>query len=342
MPYAASLEDLLVILEEKNHIKAQAVSRNKRRIEFGLHSVGIKIHCIGDGAPFMPLIQRVGGMEKLELNMYRHTQASLCMVLPPVGSARTAIQLLECIESFVNWPLFGNPAVQLQVCSPLRLDPRRSAMLAIGHYLLLGALWKYEPDMFNMTASHDGHYCRGEHLVIYDAGGFERNFEWWERHPSLQAHGNRLLKNLLRLPRTNRIVHSKLPFKEGRTDILAVREKRSIENINFLATLLAHAEYEGRVGYWKQLGRQLEADMERLLTEHHLTGLLEAPWVQSGKDKKRQKKFLDALQELIAYANESAVKVRNGGILQQMRTLAHSYRGEIMAQSIEAIGGVRT
>jgi hypothetical protein len=35
--------------------------------------------------------------------------ASLCLVLPPMGSARSAILLLECVEQFVESVLFSNP-----------------------------------------------------------------------------------------------------------------------------------------------------------------------------------------------------------------------------------------
>jgi hypothetical protein len=54
---------------------------------------------------------------------------------PMVGNARSAILLLECLEEFIGAKLFNNPEIQLQVCSPGRLDPRRSALLAIGFYL---------------------------------------------------------------------------------------------------------------------------------------------------------------------------------------------------------------
>src|SRR6516164_3322602 len=59
-------------------------------------------------------------------NYYKHSHASLCLVLPPVGSTRSAILLLECIEHFIGSALFSNPEIQIQVCSPGRLGARRS------------------------------------------------------------------------------------------------------------------------------------------------------------------------------------------------------------------------
>ena len=77
-----------------------------------------------------------GGAQKiLDVNYYKNSHASLCLVLPPVGSAHSAILLLECIEHFIGSALFSNPEIQIQVCSPGRLGARRSALLAIGFYL---------------------------------------------------------------------------------------------------------------------------------------------------------------------------------------------------------------
>src|SRR5262249_49096027 len=74
-------------------------------------------------SPTMPNDERLGGAHKiLDVNSYKHSHASLCLVLPPVGSARSAILLLECIEHFIGSTLFSNPKIQIQVCSPGRLD----------------------------------------------------------------------------------------------------------------------------------------------------------------------------------------------------------------------------
>ena len=170
------------ILHDRAPAKTDALALQRRRVEHGLLSVGLKIHCLGNGSQFSSLVERLGGASKvLEINMYKHSQASLCLVLPPVGNARAAILLLECIERFTGSALFANQKIQIQVCSPGRLDARRSAFLAIGFYLGSDTLRRYALGDLETTASRDWHYQRGQRLVIYDAGGdFERGFEWWE------------------------------------------------------------------------------------------------------------------------------------------------------------------
>src|SRR5205823_11072109 len=134
-----------------------AVARQRRRVEHGLLSVGLKIHCLGNGGQFSSLVKCLGGASKvLEINMYRHSQASLCLVLPPVSNARAAILLLECIEGFTRSALFGNPEIQIQVCSPGRLDARRSALLAIGFYLGSDTLRRYALGDLETTVSKGG------------------------------------------------------------------------------------------------------------------------------------------------------------------------------------------
>jgi hypothetical protein len=92
-------------------------------------------------------------------------------VLPPVGSARSAILLLECIEHFIGSALFSNPEIQIQVCSPGRLGARRSALLAIGFYLGSDTLRRYTlGDLATSFAEHQ-RYPRGKRLVLYDADG---------------------------------------------------------------------------------------------------------------------------------------------------------------------------
>ena len=125
--YGYSFEDLLALLHGQAPAKVDAVARHHRRVEHGCLSVGLKIHCLGDGNQFSTLVQGLGGAQKiLDVNYYKHCHASLCLVLPPVGSARSAILLLECIEHFIGSALFSNSEIQIQVCSPGRLDARRS------------------------------------------------------------------------------------------------------------------------------------------------------------------------------------------------------------------------
>jgi hypothetical protein len=46
VPYGCKLEDLLAILHDRAPAKADAVVLQRRRVEHGLLSVGLKIHCL--------------------------------------------------------------------------------------------------------------------------------------------------------------------------------------------------------------------------------------------------------------------------------------------------------
>ena len=95
MSYRYSFEDLLALLHGRAPAKVDAVALHRRRVEHGHLSVGLKIHCLGGGSQFSTLVEGLGGAQKiLDVNYYKHRHASLCLVLPPVGSARSAIHLL--------------------------------------------------------------------------------------------------------------------------------------------------------------------------------------------------------------------------------------------------------
>jgi hypothetical protein len=84
--YRYSFEDLLVLLHGRAPAKVDAVALHRRRVEHGRLSVGLKIHCLGDGRQFSALVEGLGGAQKvLNLNYYKHSDASLCLVLPPRG-----------------------------------------------------------------------------------------------------------------------------------------------------------------------------------------------------------------------------------------------------------------
>jgi hypothetical protein len=294
--------------------------------------VGLKIHCLGDGSQFSTLVEGLGGAQKiLDVNYYKHSLASLCLVLPPVGSAGSAILLLECIEHFIGSALFGNPEIQIQVCSPGRLDARRSALLAIGFYLGSDTLRRYTLGDLATSFAERQPYPRGRRLVLYDAwGNFDRNFDWWKEFGK------------------DRLVEPQLPFKNARSDLLTGSGSRlDIENINLLATLLVHAQYQG---YWNQLGMQFQEEMEALLNGHLLNGLVDAPWVRTDDpESDDDDRFFAALQELVAYAFEESARIKkegrrfpgwhekpvmsSGGILQEVQSLLQKYRSELVRQS---------
>ena len=108
-----------------------------------------------------------------------------------------------------------------------------------------------------------------------------------------------------------------------------------------------HSEREG---HWKTLGRKFVRDMEALLDRHLLSGLLAAPWVcTSDRTSIDDIAFFAALQELVGYAFEEAVRVRKRGIifnqwqsiparpslgiLQEVQALLKKYREELVRQS---------
>lgn len=325
------LEDLLDVLRERAPAKADAVSLRRRDVEHGLLSVGLKLHYLGGGSEISTLAARLGGAASvLEINHYKRSRASLCLVLPAVGNARAAVLLLNCIESFTGSRVFGNPEVQIQVCSPGRLNARHSGMLAIGFYLGSDMLRRYALDDFETTFTTDRWYPRGKRLVLYDAeGDFDRDFDWWA-----DAGGHRRRE-------------PQLPFQNERSDLLiGSGSKLDIENINLIATLLVHAEHEG---YWKQLGIKFEEDMAALLDRHLLSGLLDAPWVRtSDPETHDDERFKSAVQELTAYAFDETRRIRcstrsregrNGeaapaSILHEMQLLLRRYRAWIVRQSL--------
>jgi hypothetical protein len=325
VPCYYHIEELLAVMRACAPQQVETLVRRRREVSHGLLSIGLKLHCLGDGWRFAPLVKQLGGgTQILEMNYYKNANASLCLVLPPVGSAQSAIILLECLERFLGLRLFGNPEIQIQVCSPGRLSPHRAAYLAIAFYLGSDTLRRYSLAELETTFSTHSYCPRGRRLVLYDAGGeFDREFQWWKQS------GDRL------------VVEPQLPIENGRSDMLVGSGSRlDIENINLLATLLMHVEHGG---FWQYLGRQLEQEMADLLDRHLLTGLVEAPWIRTDEPTSADdERFFAALQELVAYAFEEAVRIREGnflhrkwreiparassGVLQEVQSLLHKYR----------------
>ena len=327
MAYAASIGHLLDTLRTRSLEKVDALESQKRRVTHGLLSVGLKVHCIRETERFGALIAALGGEWKaVERNIYKRNDARFCIVLPPVGSAQNAVTLLECIEQYTGCRMFDNPCVQLQVCSPGRLHPRYAALHAIGFYLSSDTLRQYSLDDFATTVS-DEFYRRGKRLVIYDAGLtgiFDSDFAWWARGPE------------------GLTIRQALPL-HGRTDIMVGPGSRAdISNINLIATLLVHAQSSAAEGYWNWLGQLFVRDLTVLLDRHMLAGLTEAPWVcpcDVDGDGVQDGLFLDALQELTAYAEAEAARLQQacahsssavrsgGGILHEAQEVLSTYRG---------------
>jgi len=340
LAYAASIERLLEILHACAPAKVDALALEKRRVRHGLLSVGLKLHCLGDEHLFTPLIDALGGESRvLDQNVYKSSRAKFCLVLPPVGSARAAILLLECIEQYTHCQMFNNPNIQLQVCSPGRLTSRNAALHAIGFYLSSDTLRQYALDDFATTVSAEFHR-RGKRIVIYDAGhfsDFDTAFAWW----ACSAAGLTIRRSL--------------PFRNARTDVLVGPGSRvDIHNINLLATLLVHAQSSERDGYWSSLGEQFVNELVSLLDRHLLAGLLEAPWIgipDTDVNTANDHLFLSALQELTAYAAAEASRLKparesvlarfsglqesdaRSGILDEIQELLARYRASITSVS---------
>jgi len=328
VPCFYRIEDLLGVMRRYAPQKVDALASTRRKVSHGLLSLGLKLHCLSGGKQFAPLVQALGGASQiLEMNYYRNARASLCLVLPPVGNVNSAIALLECLETFLRLRLFANPEIQIQVCSPGRLSPHRAAYLAIAFYLGSDTLRRYSLSELETTFSSHPNYPRGRRLVLYDAGGeFDREFEWWKRSDG-------------RL-----VVEPQLPIENGRSDLLVGSGSRlDISNINLLATLLMHVEHGG---YWKSLGQRFEQEIADLLDRHLLMGLVDAPWIRTEEPTSADdERFFAALQELVAYAFEEAVRIKEGkflrkrwreiparascGILQEVQSLLGTYRTAI-------------
>jgi hypothetical protein len=172
---AYTMDNLLSVLHPHCPIKVDALCNNRRRIEHGLTTVGLKVHCLGDNRQLLTLIEALGGRsEVIASRVYAHARASVTVILPPVGSARSAIVLLECIEKYFGHAIFHNPSYQIQVCSPCRLDGRHAAILAIAFYLGSDVLRRYSLGDLTTTFSEDtfcGHKHRGRRIVLYDGEG---------------------------------------------------------------------------------------------------------------------------------------------------------------------------
>ena len=338
MSYRYNLEDLLYLLYPAAPTLVDTISINRRRVEHGLLSVGLKIHCLNDGKQFNGIINELGGAEHiLEVNRYKNEYASLCWVLPPVGNARVAVQLLEAIELATQSKIFNNDEIQIQVCSPGRLIPMHAGLLAIAFYLGSDVLRLYTLGDFATTFSKfatPSRYDRGKRLVLYDAvGDFDKDFHWW----GIPFHGRPF-------------VFAQLPFDNGRTDILTAKSKLDIYNINLAASLLCHLEEDG---FWSELGMLFDDDLRSLLERHMLQHLPGAPWVRSGHSaqdtvvEEGDDAFMLALQELMSYTLEDVLRVnRLGrhyfsdkppegpmGILWDMDQLLKKYRIEVLERS---------
>ena len=118
MSYAYRSQDLFSLLQTKAPATGATLAENFRRNEYGLLSVGLKIHCLDNGENFKELIEGLGGASRiLEVNYFKDARASLCLVLPPVGSAfgkKPPLAPTGTITAFLTCCAFTRPRTSVR------------------------------------------------------------------------------------------------------------------------------------------------------------------------------------------------------------------------------------
>jgi hypothetical protein len=88
---AYTMENLLSVLHPSCPAEADALCKTRRRVEHGLTTVGLKIHCFDDKWELLNLIKALGvWCEVIGSRIYAHARASVTVILPTVGNARSA------------------------------------------------------------------------------------------------------------------------------------------------------------------------------------------------------------------------------------------------------------
>lgn len=330
MSVGYTFETLVCELHKKSPALTDFVARHRRDAVDGLLSVGLKLHYLGHDPWFDELVEALSGDGGgvLWVNGYKKEDASLCLVLPPVGSARVAIGLIKAIEQYINYPLFDNPYVQIQVCSPGQLDKHHCAIHGAVFYLASERIRRFCLENLETTFSKNGCYPRGRRLILYDANGdFDPGFPWWSR------------------VWTQCVIRETLPLPPSRTDVLTATLPSDIENINLTASLLVHAQYAELNGYWRQAGRRFGREAEALLNDYGFRDLLNSAWVNENHEKDTAESdvlFSCALQKLVAHAFAETKRfslklpsrgVHKKGLLQHMQELVGKYRALVREQS---------
>ncbi len=320
------ISELLLLLRPFDPLKVEVLANTRRQVDHGLLSVGLKLHCLEEDEPIKKLIVELGGRERANANrMYRHEQSAVTFVLPPLGSARAAILLIECLESFFGYKIFNNPKFQIQVCSPGRLGPRYAAMLTIAFYLGSDLLRRYSLERLATTFSNNNQsYTRGRRIALYDGkGDLDQDFEWWDLEGSSLA------------------ISGTLPFESERTDILTCQTKVDIRNVNLLATLLVHHQ---KLAYWEHLGFRFVQEMEALLGRHLMGGILQSSWIHPADGTlEDDSSFLSAYQELELYVFQERLRLKQrhqwepakppSGILYETRQLIDTLYQHLQAEA---------
>jgi hypothetical protein len=88
---AYTVGDLLSVLQRRCPVKVDALCKNRSRVEHGLTTVGLKIHCLGDNRELLNLIDDLGGTIP-STTQFDENQ------LGPVLSRRNSTNVLELGE----------------------------------------------------------------------------------------------------------------------------------------------------------------------------------------------------------------------------------------------------
>jgi hypothetical protein len=328
---AYSVDELLLLLRPHDPLKVSALQQNRRRVEYGLTTTGLKLHCMEEGASIRKLIEALGGRaEALAAKPYRYEKAAVTFVLPAFGNVRSAILFVECLESYLGFPIFNNKRFQIQVCSPCRLIPEHASILSAAFYLGSDLLRRYTLEDMGTTFSANPDFPsmrRGRRIALYDGlGRLDRSFCWWN------LEGSKLK------------VHPELPFTNERTDILTCQTKIDMHNVNLLATLLSHHQ---ELGYWEHLGARFVRDFRALLSEHMMDGVLDVAWIHPGDGTQEEDDaFFRVYKELEHYVFSEYDRMNKHrltwwsrqpatcpGILIQTRELLDTYRRELVGEA---------
>jgi hypothetical protein len=113
------MEHLLTVLDPHCPVKIDAVRKNRRRVEHGLTTVGLKIHCLGDNRELLNLIEALGGRsEVIGSRVYACTEAQ---PVSKMHSAANAVAVSKNNRTTASPRMLAAPNVYDstgRVCSP--------------------------------------------------------------------------------------------------------------------------------------------------------------------------------------------------------------------------------
>ena len=194
MAYTYRLQDLLALLQTKAPATADALAANHRRVDHGLLSVGLKIHCLDDGQQFDKLIEGLGGALEgsggQPLQRCSRIACALCcrrLGAPPppftssnASSNSSARQFLAIGKSSFSYVLRDGSVRGHPPCL-------ESAFIS-ARILCVATPRPTSEQRLRRIFKHP----RGIRLVLYDAeGDFDRDFAWWNQPGRPRAQSSR-------------------------------------------------------------------------------------------------------------------------------------------------------